>query len=154
MTHRLSPTADAGLHRTRTRSMSRWLGTLLLLSGVALHAAAQTAYRCGPEGNVYSPTPCPGGRPVDIADARTPEQRQHAAEAARREAQLGQRLADERVAREATTRPAGATGIRGERSPAPSRPASAPAKKGHHKKEKRAGKKSATPPPSASISQR
>ena len=126
---------------------------LFLLAG---GAGAQTAYRCGAGGSEYSPSPCPEGRAVEVADARTPAQREQAADAARREAKLADRLRQERLQREAAVRPAGAVGIRGERGVAAARPASgpAPAKKKSDKKKKSAHAKVAAPQPGPALSVR
>jgi len=84
--------------------------------------AAETVYRCGPEGREYSSSPCPGGQALQVDDGRTAAQRKQAQAAARREAKLADSLSRERVAREKAERK-GAAGI----GAAPPRPASAPA---------------------------
>ena len=70
-----------------------------LLLSAAQGAAAQTVYRCGPDGRIYQQTPCAEGKAVDASDARTAEQRQAAQAVARSEAKIAARLdADTNVA--------------------------------------------------------
>ncbi|MED5622252.1 hypothetical protein [Ideonella sp. BN130291] len=114
-------------------------------------APAQTVYRCGPEGNQYSSEPCPAGRPVDVDDQRTNAQRQAAQAAAKREAALARRLAQERERREAAVQPAVAVGIRGERGVPAARSASAPAAS---KSKKKKSKKSPSHAPDAPVTVR
>lgn len=75
-------------------------GVLALLLG-AVVASAQTpatgVYRCG---NSYSDAPCPGGTAVAADDPRSAAQQQQSQDAKRREANLADRLAAERRARE------------------------------------------------------
>lgn len=75
-----------------------------LLLGLALlgPALAQntTVWRCGSDGRVYSDSPCPGGRELQVADARSAQQRQEAVEVAARDQAMARRLADERRERE------------------------------------------------------
>ncbi len=85
-------------------------------------SAAETVYRCGPEGREYSSSPCPGGQALQVADGRTAAQRKQAQAVARQDAKLAERLSRDRVAREKAERK-GAAGI----GAAPPRPASAPA---------------------------
>ncbi len=70
----------------------------LLLSGAA---GAQNVWRCG---NTYADSPCPGGRAVPVADARSAEQVAAAAEAAARDERLAAGLAAERRQRELEAR--------------------------------------------------
>jgi hypothetical protein len=62
----------------------RAAGALLLCA--AFGAAAQTVYRCGPDGRVYQQTACADGKAVDASDPRTAEQRQAAQAVAKSEA--------------------------------------------------------------------
>jgi hypothetical protein len=101
-----------------------WLVLALAAPGVAA-APPQTVYRCGPDGRIYSQTPCSDGRPLTVDDPRTPGQRQEATDVARREAKAAQQLADERRQREAAARGQPAIGIKPE---PPAAPASAPGK--------------------------
>jgi hypothetical protein len=111
---------------------------LLLALGLAAAgaAAADTVYRCGPEGRDYSTTPCADGKVVPVDDSRTPAQRHDAEAVARRDAKLAAQMTHEREAREAAAAKTGATRI----GPAP---AGAPASAAH------AGKKKKTKPKAA-----
>jgi len=62
---------------------------------------AQTVYRCGPDGRVYSQSPCPQGRAVDVSDERSTEQRAAAQARARDDQLRGDALERERLDREA-----------------------------------------------------
>ena len=78
----------------------------LLLSALFLgagHAAAasQQVFRCGPDGRVYSQTPCKDGYEVKADDARSAEQRKAAEDIARREEKRAEKMTRERQAREA-----------------------------------------------------
>ena len=66
---------------------------------VAWPAQAQGVWRCG--GNAYGDTPCPDGRAVEAAAARSMAELQAAREIAQREARALERLLAERRAREA-----------------------------------------------------
>ena len=79
------------------RTLVAFAVALMGLSAAPL-AAAQTVYRCGPEGRVYSQTPCPQGRAVDVSDPRTAAQRADAQALARADAARAERLAQERRA--------------------------------------------------------
>ena len=71
----------------------------LVLMDASVHA--QTVYRCGPDGRVYSQTPCPQGRAVDVSDKRSAEQRTIAESRVRNDQALGDALERERLDREA-----------------------------------------------------
>jgi hypothetical protein len=62
---------------------------------------AQTVYRCGLDGRVYSQSPCPQGRAVDVSDERSAEQRAAAQARARDDQVRGDALERERLDREA-----------------------------------------------------
>ncbi len=64
-------------------------------------APATSAWRCGPEGRVYSDTPCAGGRELELPAPRPAADVRAAERLAQREAALGERLRREREAREA-----------------------------------------------------
>ena len=83
-------------------------------------------YRCGPEGRVYSQTPCADGKPVTIDDPRSASQQQAAREAAERDARMAKQLSDERRQREAAAAGQGLAGIKA--TPAEDK-ASAPVRK-------------------------
>jgi hypothetical protein len=71
----------------------------LLCIGGSLQA--QTVYRCGPDGRVYSQSPCPQGRAVDVSDDRSATQRAAAQARARDDQVRGDALERERLDREA-----------------------------------------------------
>ena len=72
---------------------------LFLITGVALAWAvqAQAIYRCG---NAYSQAPCRGAVPMDLSDARQPEQKKQTEAAAIADARLANTMAQERLAEE------------------------------------------------------
>lgn len=72
-----------------------------LACGLAGAAPPQTVYRCGPDGRIYSQTPCSDGREVTVDDSRSPAQQRAARGVAAQEAKTAQQLADERRQREA-----------------------------------------------------
>ncbi|MEO5771273.1 MAG: hypothetical protein ABIQ29_04320 [Burkholderiaceae bacterium] len=106
---------------------------VLGLAGAAAGAASQQVYRCGPEGRVYSQTPCKDGYPVATDDARSAEQRKAALETVKTDAVLAERMTREREARERAAAQKGPTIIAnsglGKPAAAPHAAASAPAKK-------------------------
>lgn len=105
----------------------RWVAAALSLAAAAGHAAPpQTVYRCGPEGRVYSQTPCADGKPVTIDDPRSASQQQAAREAAERDARMAKQLSEERRQREAAAAGQGLAGIKA--TPAEDK-ASAPGRK-------------------------
>ena len=116
------------------RAWAIW-GALWLLGGAA---NAQTVYRCGPDGRVYSQTPCPGGKAVDVSDERSPEQRAVALQRASADQERGDRLERERLQREAN-QPAAAGRIQARPVPT-AESASAPKPKVKQKKRKAANK--------------
>lgn len=68
----------------------------LMLAATAQGQGSAGVYRCG---NSYSTAPCPGGKALDVDDARTASQQQQALAARKQQAQLADQLADERRAR-------------------------------------------------------
>jgi hypothetical protein len=107
------------------RLAAAWL--LALAGGVAAAAPPQTVYRCGPDGRVYSQTPCADGRAVTTEDSRSASQQKAAGDVSTREAQQAQKLAHERRQREAAAKNQQAAGIK---MPAPAvEGASAPTRK-------------------------
>jgi hypothetical protein len=100
-----------------------WVFTLAL--GAASAAPPQTVYRCGPEGRVYSQTPCADGKPVTVDDPRSASQQKAARDVAARDADQARQLADERRQREAAAKGQAAAGIKTVPAEAP---ASAPAR--------------------------
>ncbi len=90
------------------------LATTACLLGLSTVDAAppQTVYRCGPDGRVYSQTPCIDGRPVTTEDSRSASQQKSAKDVAARDAQQAQQLAEERKQREASVKGQAAAGIK------------------------------------------
>jgi hypothetical protein len=77
---------------------------LMTLSVGALSAGPnQTAYRCG---NTYSQTPCPGGKTVETADARTKDQKAQADANNTRTQRMADAMEKSREQREAAQRKA------------------------------------------------
>ncbi len=70
---------------------------LLLATASQAQVASQGVYRCG---SSYSALPCPGGKVLAVDDTRTADQHQQALAARQQQAQLADRLAAERRARE------------------------------------------------------
>jgi len=70
-----------------------------MIAGVALtwQTQAQTIYRCG---NAYSQLPCPGAVPLELNDARLPEQKLQTDAAAITDARLANAMAQQRLAEE------------------------------------------------------
>lgn len=100
-----------------------------------------TIYRCGADGRELSQQPCPEGQVLTPKAAPDAEQVRQAQEIARREEQLGNRMAAERRQREADAarNASGAIGIYGRGKPAlepvpPAGAASKSAGKKHNKK--------------------
>jgi hypothetical protein len=73
--------------------------------------AGPTVYRCGPERNVYSQLPCTDGEAVDARDGRTAQQRAEADAAARQQADIGVKMEQERLVRDAANRPSSAMNL-------------------------------------------
>ena len=84
----------------------------IALAGAALAAyaqpKAQKVFRCGPDGRIYSQTPCKDGTAVDVADPRSADQQRAAAQSAQREKAQTDKDARERQAREAAAAKQGA----------------------------------------------
>jgi hypothetical protein len=68
-------------------------------------AQAQTVWRCGPTGNVYSDSACDGGQVVAAADVRSPAEVRAARAVAARERALAERLAADNARSQAAARP-------------------------------------------------
>ncbi len=73
---------------------------------LALPVSAAEIYRCGPRGAIYSQTPCADGHPLAIADERNDEQRAQAQQTAARTLAMATTLERDRLATEASYRPA------------------------------------------------
>jgi hypothetical protein len=100
------------------------LGALLPL--LAQAAPPQTVYRCGPDGRVYSQTPCADGKALTVDDPRSASQQKAAREVTAREAEQAKKLADERQQRDETAKGQAAAGIKPSTA---AEAASAPARK-------------------------
>jgi hypothetical protein len=70
------------------------------LAATAAEPLATSAWRCGPDGRVYSDAPCPGGRQLALPAPRPEADVQAAKRLAVRERALGEQLKREREARE------------------------------------------------------
>ena len=101
-------------------------GLLSLAWGLTQAAPPQTVYRCGPDGRIYSQTPCADGKVLSTADPRSSGQQKAAREVAERDAEQAKKLADERRQREEAAKGQQAAGFK---TPAPAPAASAPARK-------------------------
>jgi hypothetical protein len=77
---------------------------LLLLLALPAWAAAQTVWRCGPEGRSFSDTPCADGQALALADARPSQDLAAARALANRELRLAEKLRRERLREEAAQR--------------------------------------------------
>lgn len=85
---------------------------ILACSALALPASAQTVWRCGPDGRIFSDRPCASGMAWEL-DARLPAQAAAEAKAvSERERQALQALATERRIRESSAPKGGPGGIR------------------------------------------
>ena len=103
------------------------LGALLpLLPLLAQAAPPQTVYRCGPDGRVYSQTPCADGKALTVDDPRSASQQKAAREVTAREAEQAKKLADERRQRDEAAKGQAAAGIKPSTA---AEAASAPARK-------------------------
>lgn len=91
-----------------------WLVVGLASAGAA--SAQDRVYRCGVDGRVYSQSPCPTGQPVEVADARTPQQLREAQQVLARDVQRADALARERQKRERAASRQGAAHIGSSRS--------------------------------------
>lgn len=66
---------------------------MILLS----NANSTTVWRCGEGGRTYSESPCPGGRPVSVADNRTAAETHAARDEVKRSQDLATRMRNERL---------------------------------------------------------
>ena len=87
------------------------LATALLACCASTLAQGQTIWSCGPDGRVFSDSPCAEGRLLATVDPRPAADVQAARDMARREQRMADRLREERVQREAVAPGAGLTGI-------------------------------------------
>jgi hypothetical protein len=108
-----------------------------ILATSAATAASQQVFRCGPDGRVYSQTPCKDGYEVKADDARSAEQRKAAEEIAGRDRKSTEKMTRERQAREAA---AAVPGVGVIANPAAAKPAATAASAAKIKKRPPAGK--------------
>ncbi|HUG23212.1 hypothetical protein [Piscinibacter sp.] len=110
--------------------MRRLLPLFVLWAGSLGAAHAEpSVYRCG---NVYSQTPCDGGRQVDTADPRSAEQQAQARRAAAVQSAQAAEMERDRLAQAVAHTPATANGFNG-RPPRVDTAASAPKGKSRKK---------------------
>ena len=83
----------------------------ILVLTLPLLCSAQTVWRCGPEGRVYSDSPCAEGRRVDVAPIRPDSDLQSAQQRAQQDMQQAEQMRRERLAREAAVRGNGLVSI-------------------------------------------
>ena len=93
-----------------TRALA-FLTAALLWLAPAITAHATKVYRCGPDGRIYSQTPCKDGYEVNAADKRSTDQRKAAEDSVKREEQMTVKMARERQANEAAAARQGAITI-------------------------------------------
>lgn len=93
-----------------TRRLTTMLALLLALAAAQALAQNKKVYRCeDTSGRVtYSDEACKGGAELKNADERSPDQRKAAADVAKREENLADKLTRERRTAEKTAQPAGA----------------------------------------------
>ena len=109
--------------------MKRFICILLLATGCA---QAQTIWRCGPDGENYSQTPCAEGHALTTSTQRPASDLAQAKDLARSDKALAAQLRKERLVREKTAG-APAVGIGASRLKSPQAPASAPPSKARAK---------------------
>jgi len=73
--------------------------------------AADTVYRCGPDGRVFSQMPCSGGAVVGIAPPPTAQDQAHARDIAQRERIVGDDMERSRLADAAARGPSRAASL-------------------------------------------
>ncbi len=119
------------MRRPRSSAAFAMAAWLWLIAAGGASAAAQKVYRCGPDGRIYSQTPCKEGYEVDADDKRSAEQRKAAAEVLKRDEKLADKMTRERLAREAAAAKQGAARIG---PPAAAKPAASSASAAAKKK--------------------
>ena len=110
----------------KSRFLSAAAASAVLASVLAQAAPPQTVYRCGPDGRIYSQTPCADGKALSADDPRSASQQRAARDVAERDAEQAKKLAEERRQREQTAKGQQAAGFK---MPPPADAASAPARK-------------------------
>jgi hypothetical protein len=96
----------------RSRIAGCGLAAALLVLPLAQAAPPQTVYRCGPDGRVYSQTPCADGKALTADDPRSTSQQKAAQDVAARDAEQAKKLADERRQREEAAKGQAAAGFK------------------------------------------
>jgi hypothetical protein len=91
----------------------------MLVAGWIHPAGAQAIYRCG---DSYSQKPCPGGKVVDVDDARSASQKSQTDQAVRRDAKAADAMEKERLKEEARPAP---VAMPPAKPPEPAKPAAA-----------------------------
>ena len=86
-------------------TLHTWIVSWMAVAFITPAAAAEI-YRCGPNGSTYSQTPCAEGRRLELADARSDEQRLQATQVTERTVALASSLERDRLTHEAALRPA------------------------------------------------
>lgn len=87
----------------KTNLATAWLLALATAAGAG-PAAAEEIYRCG---DSYSQKPCPGGKLVQVEDARSASQKSQTDQAARRDAHAADAMEKARLKEEAKPAPVG-----------------------------------------------
>ena len=87
------------------------LSAVLVALAVPVTAHAAKVYRCGPDGRIYSQTPCKDGYEINVADKRSTEQRKAAEDSVKREEKMVEKMTQERTANEAAAAKQGAATI-------------------------------------------
>lgn len=123
---------------THKRLRAVWAATaLLLVAANGTSAAPQKVFRCGPDGRIYSQTPCKDGHAVDADDSRSADQRKAAQDVVKREEKMADKMARERLAKEAAAAKQGAVVIA---NPSAAKPAASAASGAAAKKKRRTSK--------------
>ena len=95
----------------------------------ALASAGTSAWRCGPEGRIYSDEPCPGGREIALPEPRPAADVQAAERLAAHERATAERMRRDREVREAAAIAATTAPVSRATPARPTPPKSKPAKK-------------------------
>jgi len=121
--------------------MNKTLIAIVLIGAtLAAHAQPKTqkVFRCGPDGRIYSQTPCPEGTAINAADPRSADQQRAAAQASQKQQAQNDKDARERKASEAAAAKQGAAHIPYTAAIKAAAPASAASAAGKGKKKAKA----------------
>lgn len=114
----------------KTRAALLFVSLGVAASWAGADGPSQKVYRCGPDGRVYSQTPCKDGYEVAADDARSAEQRKAAEATLKSDTKATERMTREREAKERVAARQGPAIIAdSSRAPPVSPAASAPKKK-------------------------